>query len=145
VSWATPEEAASFTGRTVDQAALDAAQSVIDLYTDLHEGVDPGLIDARTMRILKQAVAWQAVWQGAQGDTFGTGVVKKSETLGDYSYTRQDDPAGDDIVLAPMAARWIGRLKWRRTRTIDPLTAPERVLVDAGDSDYEFMIPWRPM
>ena len=45
-------------------------------------------------------------------------------------------------MLAPIAQRWITKLSWKRTRTIDPLTPSEKVLVENGDLDGIF--PWIP-
>jgi hypothetical protein len=148
-TWATPAEASSITGVTLFQSDLNTAQSIIDLYTDIHYGLVDDL-QPRTLRILKQAVSWQAKWQKEQGtDEFGTGTEKASETLGDYSYTNGSSGSGsggsseDSAMLAPIAQRWITKLKWKRTRTIDPMTPSEKVLVENGDLDGFF--PWRPM
>jgi hypothetical protein len=147
-TWATPAEASSITGTTIYQSDLCTAQSIIDLFTDLHYGLLEEL-QPRTLRILKQAVSWQAKWQKEQGvDDFGTGTEKQSETLGDYSYTNGSGGSGsggsseDSAMLAPIAQRWITKLSWKRTRTIDPLTPSEKILVDNGDFDGLF--PWVP-
>lgn len=147
-TWATPAEASAITGVTLYQADLNVAQSIIDLFTDIHYGLKDSL-QPRTLRILKQAVSWQAKWQKEQGtDEFGTGTEKQSETLGDYSYTNGSGGSGsggsseDSAMLAPIAQRWITKLSWKRTRTIDPLTPSEKVLVENGDMDGIF--PWIP-
>lgn len=147
-TWATPAEASAITGTTLYQSDLDQAQSIIDLFTDTHYGLVAEL-QPRTLRILKQALSWQAKWQKAQGeDDFGTGQEKQSETLGDYSYTNGSSGSGaggsaeDSAMLAPIAQRWITKLNWKRTRTIDPNTASEKVLLDNGDLDGVF--PWIP-
>lgn len=147
-TWATPAEASAITGVTLYQSDLNTAQSIIDLYTDIHYGLKDSL-QPRTLRILKQAVSWQAKWQKEQGvDDYGTGTEKQSETLGDYSYTNGSGGSGsggsseDSAILAPIAQRWITKLNWKRTRTIDPLTPSEKVLVENGDFDGLF--PWIP-
>ena len=147
-TWATPAEASAITGVTLYQADLNTAQSIIDLFTDIHYGLKDSL-QPRTLRILKQAVSWQAKWQKEQGvDDFGTGTEKQSETLGDYSYTNGSGRSGsggsseDSAMLAPIAQRWITKLNWKRTRTIDPLTPSEKVLVENGD--LEGVFPWIP-
>lgn len=147
-TWATPAEASAITGVTLYQADLNVAQSIIDLFTDIHYGLKDSL-QPRTLRILKQAVSWQAKWQKEQGtEDFGTGTEKQSETLGDYSYTNGSGGSGsggsseDSAMLAPIAQRWITKLSWKRTRTIDPLTPSEKVLVENGDLDGIF--PWIP-
>ena len=82
-AWATPAEASSITGVTLFQSDLDTAQSIIDLYTDISFEMFDDL-QPRTLRILKQAISWQAKWQKDQGvDEFGTGREKSNETLGD--------------------------------------------------------------
>lgn len=145
-TWATPAEASAITGVTIYQSDLCTAQSIIDLFTDLHYGLVDDL-QPRTLRILKQAVSWQAKWQKEQGaDDFGTGTEKQSESLGDYSYTNGSSGSGtggsaeDSAMLAPIAQRWITKLGWKRTRTIDPLTPTEKILVENGD--LEGVFPW---
>lgn len=146
MTWATPTEASEITGVTLFQSDLDTAQSIIDLFTDLHIGLKDDL-QPRTLRILKQALSWQAKWQKEQGaDDFGTGEEKQSETLGDYSYTRGGGSGSggsteDSELLAPIAQRWITKLKWKRTRTIDPNTPGEKWLLENGDLDG--FVPWR--
>ena len=43
-------------------------------------------------------------------------------------------------MLAPIAQRWITKLRWKRTRTMDPMTPTERVLI--ADGDMEGIFPW---
>lgn len=145
-TWATPAEASAITGVSIFQSDLNTAQSIIDLFTDVHCGLRDEL-QPRTLRILKQAVSWQAKWQKEQGvDDFGTGTEKQSETLGDYSYTNGSGGSGsggsseDSAMLAPIAQRWITKLGWKRTRTMDPLTPTEKILVEDGGLDGFF--PW---
>lgn len=147
-TWATPAEASAIAGVTLYQSDLDSAQSIIDLYTDIHYGLLASL-QPRTLRILKNALAWQAKWQKEQGTTdFGTTTEKQSETLGDYSYTNGSGGSGsggsaeDSAMLSPIAQRWITKLAWKRTRTIDPMSPTEKILVENGDLDGIF--PWIP-
>lgn len=147
-TWATPAEASAITGVTLYQSDLDTAQSIIDLFTDIHYGLLADL-QPRTLRILKNALAWQAKWQKEQGTTdFGTTTEKASETLGDYSYTNGSSGSGsggsaeDSAMLSPIAQRWITKLRWKRTRTMDPMTPTERILI--GDGDLEGLFPWIP-
>lgn len=149
-TWATPAEASAITGKQLFQSDLDTAQSIIDLFTDIHYGLLDEL-QPRTLRILKQALSWQAKWQKEQDadDSFGEGTEKQSETLGDYSYTNGSSGSGsggsaeDSAMLAPIAQRWITKLRWKRTRTMDPMTPTERVLI--GDGDLDGLFPWYPM
>lgn len=147
-SWATPAEASAITGVTIYQTDLDTAQSIIDLFTDISYDMAADL-QPRTLRLLKQAISWQAKWQKNEGaDQFGTGREKASETLGDYSYSNASSGSGsggsseDSALLSPIAQRWLTKLRWKRTRTIDPLTASEKVLLENGDLDG--LIPWIP-
>src|SRR3546814_16697510 len=78
-TWATPEEASDIAGVTLFQSDLDSAQSIIDLYTDIHYGLVNELQE-RTLRILKNALAWQAKFMKEQGtEDFGTTTEKQSE------------------------------------------------------------------
>lgn len=147
-TWATPAEASDIAGVTLFQSDLDSAQSIIDLYTDIHYGLLADL-QPRTLRILKNALAWQAKFMKEQGtEDFGTTTEKQSETLGDYSYTNGSGGSGsggsaeDSAILSPIAQRWITKLNWKRTRTMDPLSPSEAVLIDSGDLDGFF--PWIP-
>lgn len=147
-TWATPAEASSIAGVTLFQSDLDSAQSIIDLYTDLHYGLVDDL-QPRTLRILKNALAWQAKFMKEHGtEDFGTTTEKSSETLGDYSYTNGSSGSGsggsaeDSAILSSIAQRWITKLGWKRTRTMDPLSASEAVLLDSEAIDGIF--PWIP-
>jgi len=145
-TWATPAEASAITGVTLYQSDLCTAPSIIHHFTDIHYVLKYS-IQPRTLCILKQAVSWQAKWQKEHCVyDFGTGTEKQSETLGDYSYTNGSGGSGsggsseDSAMLAPIAQRWITKLGWKRTRTIDPVTPTEKVLVDDGGLDGAF--PW---
>src|SRR3546814_18646629 len=79
-------------------------------------------------------------------EDFGTTTEKQSETLGDYSYTNGSSGSGsggsaeDSAILSPIAQRWITKLRWKRTRTMDPMTPTERILI--GDGDLAGIFPW---
>src|SRR3546814_11522362 len=81
-------------------------------------------------------------------EDFGTTTEKQSETLGDYSYTNGSSGSGsggsaeDSAILSPIAQRWITKLRWKRTRTMDPMTPTERILI--GDGDFDGLFPWFP-
>ena len=67
-TWATPAEASAITGTTLYQSDLDQAQSIIDLFTDMHYGLVAEL-QPRTLRILTRPSA--AITETRTGQSAG--------------------------------------------------------------------------
>lgn len=127
MSWASPAEAASILGSLVQtpvtQVDLDAANSVNEIYVGVVESARAKL-SGRDLRLLKKAESYQAAWMQAQVDLAGRSDVDLVTQDG-LQYSKGDQ---DSHVLAPLAAASIRRLSWMRTRTYDPLT-PSQALV----------------
>lgn len=125
-TWATPEQASSWTRVSLDQADLDAAYPIIELYagvtTDALATLKP-----RDLRLLKYAEAYQAAWMQSQTDVAGRMDVDNLTQDG-VSFTAA---GGDALVLAPLAKRCLLRLSWRKSRSLQPLT-PEQALLLRG-------------
>lgn len=107
MAWATASEALALTGATVDDDQLDQAQGVVELFAGITEANTADL--GANRRLLRAAVAYQAVWMAAQIDV---------ATRTDVSSLTQDGagvtPAhADALILAPLAKRALDRLSWR--------------------------------
>lgn len=111
--WATIELTASLTGAEVDAATLAQAQGVIDLFSNTTVAAS-GDMSARDRQRLAYAVAYQAAWTAARVDVF-THTEVESLSQDGVSFT----PGHEDAqLLAPLARRWLGRLSWRRSRSV---------------------------
>ncbi len=156
MSWASPAEAASILGSLVQtpvtQPDLDAANGIVEIYVGVVEAARAKL-GARDLRLLKKAESYQAAWMQGQVDLGSRSDVDLVSQDG-LQYSKGDP---DTHVLAPLAAASIRRLSWMRTRTFDPLT-PEQALVlrdkvtaetygmsDQEDLDDDLAGDWRPI
>lgn len=154
MSWATPAEAASILGSLVQtpvtQSDLDAANSINEVYVGVVESARAKL-GGRDLRLLKKAESYQAAWMQGQVDLASRSDVDLVTQDG-LQYSKGDP---DSHVLAPLAAASIRRLSWMRTRTYDPLS-PEQALVLRNKvtaetygmtdrEDAEDLGDWRPI
>lgn len=113
MSWATVAETLTYTGITVGQDNIDAAQAMVELFADVTEDANPNL-GTKNLRLLKMAVAYQAAWMTDHPDVF-TNVDVSTMLQDGLQFTNAHANAG---ILAPMAKRAIDRLSWRRNRSI---------------------------
>lgn len=137
-TWATIADVAALTGKTVTQAVLNQAESIVETLTGAVAEFAADLVSARDQHFLKKAVAYEAAWLADQPDAF---------TRSDVSSASQDGQAAtfkpDALVLAPMARKAILRLSWRGTRTIRP-TRPG--INDARSVDeVDDSLNWQPL
>lgn len=111
-AWCDAETALAVTGVEVTDAQLGTAQAAIEVMSGRTYG-DTDRIRPRDLYWLQRAVAYQAVWAALQPGL---------EARMDLTSTTQDSVSasltGDAVVLAPMAARALNRLSWRRSRTV---------------------------
>ena len=125
MSWATEEEARSITGESaLTQAQLDVASHLLEIFVGVVDTARPNL-SKRDLRLLKMAEAYQAAWMGAQVDLLGRSDTENLSQDG-LQYSKGDQ---DMHVLAPLAKASITRLSWMRTRTIEPLTPTQALLL----------------
>jgi len=124
MSWGTPEEARIATGEEITQDQLNMASSVLEIYVGVVDTASAKL-SGRDRRLLMKAEAYQAAWMSAQVDLFGRSDVDLVVQDG-LQYSKGDP---DAHVLAPLAKASIMRLSWMRTRTIDPLTPTQALLL----------------
>lgn len=113
MAWATVGETLTYTKITVDEGDIEAAQFMIEIFTDVTEDADVN-ISSKNLRLLKMAVAYQAAWISDHPDIF-THVDVSTMLQDGIQFTNAHANAG---VLAPMAKRAIDRLSWRRNRSI---------------------------
>lgn len=153
MSWATPAEATSITGQNVTQGQLDTANAVIEIFVGVTDDARDRL-KPRDLRLLKKGEAFQAAWMPAQVDYTGRSDID----LVDHDGLRYSKGDPDVYTLAPLAKAAISRLSWRRSRTVQPLTpeqalllrgvrTPETYGIDADDLGVgdAGLTRWRPM
>ncbi|GIH26067.1 hypothetical protein Aph01nite_43770 [Acrocarpospora phusangensis] len=117
MTWTTPTQASNWTRKALDQEDLDAAYPVIEIESGVTLEAAPGL-KPRDLRLLKYAEAYQAAWMAAQVDVATRMDV--DQVVQDGIQYSKGDP--DAHVLAPLAARCLRKLSWRRSRSTQALT-----------------------
>lgn len=144
-NWASVADVLAYTGAVVTDLQIGVAQGVIDIYAQVTpDTTDP--ISPRDLRLLKQALAYQTVWQANQVDLI---------TRTDVSQVNQDGlsftPAHSEaLILAPLASRCLARVSWRQPRSIRVRqgrgTSYQNIeaLQDAWLRDGEGLNDWRP-
>ncbi len=147
MTWATTSDVAAYTGLSVTAAQVDQAQGVVEIFADVTEDAsDDGLISQKNLRLLKQAVAYQAAWITAHPDAF-TNIDLSSFNQDQVSANLRHDNA---LILAPLAKRCIDRLSWRRNRGLrirrrgGDGNIPARMNLTSADADDNDP-RWRPI
>lgn len=118
-TWASISETLSYTRISVSQEDLDAAQAMIELFSDVvyNQTADASgapTIGAKNFRLLKMAVAYQAAWMTDHPDLFTHTDIQSINQDGIF-YVHSNE---NSYLLAPMARRCIKRLSWMRSKTI---------------------------
>jgi hypothetical protein len=108
--WATTSDVTTYTGVTVTAAQVEQAQAVIEMFADVTE--DSVTLASTNLRLLKQAVSYQAAWITQHPD-WATSMDTSSVSQDQVSATFLHANAG---ILAPLAKRCIDRLSWKRNR-----------------------------
>lgn len=108
--WATASDVLAFTGINVTPAQVDQAQGVVEMFADVTE--DSVTLAPKNLRLLVQAVAYQAAWITQHPD-WATSMDTSSVSQDQVSATFLHANAG---ILAPLAKRCIDRLSWKRNR-----------------------------
>ncbi|MGW0575122.1 hypothetical protein ACWD25_03950 [Streptomyces sp. NPDC002920] len=115
MTWASTSDVIAYTGFNATAAQVDQAQAVIELFADTTtDASSAGNISPKNLRLLKQAVAYQAGWITQHPDAF---------TNIDLTNFNQDQVSGtlahaNALILAPLAKRCIDRLSWKRIRPL---------------------------
>jgi len=113
MAWATVAETLTYTKLTVEEADVESAQFMVEIFADVTEDANAN-ISPKNLRLLKMAVAYQAAWISDHPDVF-THVDVSTMLQDGIQFTNAHANAG---VLAPMAKRAIDRLSWRRNRSL---------------------------
>lgn len=113
MAWATTGEVLTYTGITVTEAELNQAQFIVELFSDATEDANDN-ISTKNLRFLKMAVAYQAAFMTEHPDLF-THVDVHTMLQDGLQFVRGHENA---FILAPLARRAIGRLSWKRNRSI---------------------------
>lgn len=117
MSWATVEETLTWTGATVSQAELEAAQGLVEMFAGTTElASDAGNISSTNLRHLKKANAYQAAWMQEHPDVFtAMDISEMAEGSGSgMSITL----ANNGVILAPAARMALSQLSWKAVRSI---------------------------
>lgn len=141
--WATPDDVVTVTGRDASPENLALAQSIVELFAGTTELTsEEGLISSTNLRRLRNAVAYQAVWNDAHPDVLETMDV---EGVSQDGLNAQYANANAHL-LAPLAKRNIDRLSWhtqgiRARRRRMPGTVRGNRDSAVADDQYE----WSPL
>lgn len=108
--WATTSDVIAFTGINATAAQVDQAQGVVEMFADVTE--DSVTLAPKNLRLLKQAVAYQAAWITQHPD-WAVNMDTTNVSQDQVSATFLHANAG---ILAPLAKRCIDRLSWKRNR-----------------------------
>jgi hypothetical protein len=145
MGWATPDDVFDLTGREASPESLAAAQTMIELFSGTTTiASDEELIASKNLRLLQQAVAWQAVWLEAHPDALeAMDVTGVSQDGLSATYAN-----ANAHLLAPLATRCLNRLSWRRQIRIGRGNWARRRLYDRGNRDSavrDDQYEWSPM
>lgn len=145
MAWATVDDVATYTGREASPEALALAQVMIELFAGATEiASDDELISSKNLRLLGQAVAFQAVWLDAHPDVLEAMDVEGVSQDG-LSATYANVNAH---LLAPLADRCLRRLSWRREIRIGKGRWSTRRASDRGNRDSavrDDQYEWSPL
>lgn len=145
MGWATDADVEGLTGQAPSPESLAAAQTIIELFAGTTTiASDEELITSRNLRLLQQAVAWQAVWMDAHPDVLAAMDV---EGVSQDGLSAQYANANAHI-LAPLATRCLSRLSWRRQIRIGKGRWSTRHVSDRGNRDSavrDDQYEWTPL
>lgn len=133
MAWATEAEVLALTGTSVLAADLAEAHGVIEVMSGVTQNAEN--LTARNLRLLRYAVSYQTVWQAAQVDILTRTDVAELDQDG-VRVTPSDRNA---LLLAPLAARCLSQLSWRRPSAIQvnrANPAPRFASLDAAQSAF---------
>lgn len=132
MAWATVGETLTYTKIAVEEADIEVAQFMVELFADTTEEANAN-ISTKNLRLLKMAVAYQTVWMLDHPDVFTHVDVRTVLQDG----TQFSDAHANAMVLAPMAKRAIDRLSWKRNRDIK--VRPSKRTTNRGLKSYEYL------
>lgn len=145
MGWATAEDVYDLTGREASPESLAAAQTMIELFAGTTTiASDDQLVSSKNLRLLQQAVAWQAVWLDVHPD-----VLESMDVTGISQDGLNATYANVNAhLLAPLATRCLNRLSWKRAIRVGRGNWSRRHLSDRGNRDSavrDDQYEWSPM
>lgn len=143
--WATIEETKAITAIDVTAQDLASAQNIVETLADTTEDSN-GFMYSKNLRLLKNAVAWQAAWMSQHPDVFAAMEVN-SATQDGLSYTSITALSG---VVSPLARMNIDRLSWKRNRSVLIRKAGQRQgnipnRLNTTNADLDDNRNWKPL
>lgn len=143
MAWATEDDVVTVTGREATEESLALAQTMIEIFSGTTElASDDELIASRNLRLLKNAVAFQAVWLDNHPDVLeamDVSGVSQDGLNAQYAYANAH-------LVAPLAQRCLDRLSWRRQIRVG--AARRRAAEDRGNRDSavrDDQYEWSPL
>lgn len=140
MAWATVEDVADVTDKTVPLGTVNAAEQVIS--TVVGRPTDADIRRPRDLANLRLAVCWQAAYMATNDDLLERADVQQ-ESIGHSDLQTINRPDGLSVVLAPLARMAINRLSWMRPRARRVLSPVERFLVKREELDD--LERWTPL
>jgi hypothetical protein len=132
MGWATADQVYDFTGRETTPENLALAQTMIEIFSGTTTiASDDELISPKNLRLLSQAVAFQAVWLDDHPDAVSAMDV---EGVSQDGLNAQYATANAHL-LAPMASRCLNRLSWNREIRVGRGRWSRRRVADHGNRD----------
>jgi hypothetical protein len=145
MGWATADQVYEWTGQGVSTEAMALAQTMIEIFAGTTTiASDDGLIASKNLRLLGQAVAFQAAWLDAHPDVLQAMDV---EGVSQDGLSAQYASANAHL-LAPMATRCLNRLSWRREIRVSKGRWSTRRATDRGNRDSavrDDQYEWSPL
>jgi hypothetical protein len=145
MGWVSVEQVYDITGREASPESLAGAQTIIELFAGTTTiASDDELISSRNLRLLQQAVAFQAVWMDAHPDVLDAMDV---EGVSQDGLSAQYANANAHI-LSPLSTRCIARLSWRKEIRVGRGNWSRRHLSDRGNRDSavrDDQYEWSPL
>ncbi|MEU6234425.1 hypothetical protein [Kitasatospora sp. NPDC047058] len=111
-AWTDTATVLAVTGVEATDQQILTAQAAVEVMCGRTYG-DTARIRTRDLYWLGRALAYQAVWAAQQ-----PGLESRMDLTSSTQDGVSANLTGDAVVLAPMAARAINRLSWRRSRTL---------------------------
>ncbi len=129
MTWATVGDVSTTTGKTVTTDQLAQAEAVVNIYADRAPSASAA-ISTRDLYWLQQATCWQAAWQAQK---FGYSQRDNAQSLMQDGLQVERETE-HSVTLAPLAARSLKNLSWKRNRTVR--TPNVRVPLGLGLEDF---------
>lgn len=142
-AWTDAETVLNCTGVEVTDQQILQAQADIEIFAG-RTFDDTDRIRTRDLYWIGRAVAYQAAWRPGQ-----PGIESRMDLTAQSQDSVSANLGPDAVVLAPMAARALNRLSWRRSRTVhvrSPFVDGSNWLgPDPLAEGNDELQPWTPM